>query len=56
MQTNFKSAIAVASTAAALCSMGAVLTTATTAHAADTMSGKSTGVNSCNGTADCLTT
>ena len=55
MQTQFKSAFAIASTAAALFSMGAALTTATTAHAADTMSVKCTGVNSCKGTADCKT-
>ena len=52
MQSNFKSAIAIASAAAALFAMGA---TVTTAHAADDMSVKCAGINSCKGTSDCKT-
>jgi hypothetical protein len=53
MTSNFKSAIAMASAAAALFAMGA--TVSTTAHAADDMSVKCAGVNSCKGTSDCKT-
>jgi len=52
MQSNFKSAIAMASAAAALFALGAPLTAA---HAADDMSVKCSGVNSCKGTSDCKT-
>ncbi len=52
MTSNFKSAIAMASAAAALFAMGA---TVTTAHAADDMSVKCSGVNSCKGSSDCKT-
>ena len=52
MSSNFKSAIAIASAAAALFAMGAPLTVA---HAADDMSVHCSGVNSCKGTSDCKT-
>lgn len=52
MSSNLKSAIAMASAAAALFAMGA---TVTTAHAASDMSVKCSGVNSCKGTSDCKT-
>ena len=52
MQSKIKSAIALASTAAALFAMGGVVTTV---HAADDMSVKCAGVNSCKGTSDCKT-
>lgn len=52
MQSTFKSAIAVASAAAALFALGAPLTTA---HAADDMSVKCAGLNSCKGHSDCKT-
>jgi len=52
MTSNFKSAIAIASAAAALFAMGAPLTVA---HAADDMSVHCSGVNSCKGTSDCKT-
>ena len=52
MSSNFKSAIAIASAAAALFAVSAPLTVA---HAADDMSVKCSGVNSCKGTSDCKT-
>ena len=52
MSSNFKSAIAMASAAAALFAMGAPLTVA---HAADDMSVHCAGLNSCKGTSDCKT-
>ncbi len=52
MSSNFKSAIALASAAAALFALGAPLTVA---HAADDMSVHCSGVNSCKGTSDCKT-
>ena len=52
MSSNFKSAIAMASAAAALFAMGAPLTVA---HAADDMSVHCSGINSCKGTSDCKT-
>ena len=52
MSSNFKSAIALASAAAALFAMGAPLTVA---HAADDMSVYCSGVNSCKGSSDCKT-
>ena len=52
MSSNFKSAIALASAAAALFAMGAPLTAA---HAADDMSVHCSGVNSCKGSSDCKT-
>jgi len=52
MSSNFKSAIAMASAAAALFAMGAPLTVA---HAADNMSVHCSGINSCKGTSDCKT-
>jgi hypothetical protein len=52
MSSNFKSAIAIASAAAALFAMGAPLTVA---HAADDMSVHCSGINSCKGTSDCKT-
>jgi hypothetical protein len=52
MSSNFKSAIALASAAAALFAMGAPLTVA---HAADDMSVHCSGINSCKGTSDCKT-
>ena len=52
MSSNFKSAIALASAAAALFAMGAPLTVA---HAADDMSVHCSGVNSCKGSSDCKT-
>ncbi len=52
MSSNFKSAIAIASAAAALFTMSAPITTA---HAADDMSVHCSGVNSCKGTSDCKT-
>jgi len=50
--SQFKSAIALASTAAALFAMGATVTS--TAQAAD-MSVKCAGLNSCKGHSDCKT-
>ena len=52
MQSKFKSAIALASTAAALFALGG---TVTTVQAADDMSVHCAGVNSCKGTSDCKT-
>ncbi|MDO8457901.1 MAG: hypothetical protein Q7T07_13445 [Burkholderiaceae bacterium] len=52
MSSNFKSAIAMASAAAALFAIGAPLTVA---HAADNMSVHCSGINSCKGTSDCKT-
>ena len=52
MQSTFKSAIALASTAAALFAMGGVVTTV---QAADSMAVHCAGVNSCKGTSDCKT-
>ncbi len=52
MSSNFKSAIAMASAAAALFAMGAPLTVA---HAANDMSVHCSGINSCKGTSDCKT-
>lgn len=52
MSSNFKSAIAMASAAAALFAMGAPLTVA---HAAGDMSVHCSGINSCKGTSDCKT-
>ncbi len=52
MSSKFKSAIALASTAAALFAMSTPLTTA---HAAGDMSVKCAGLNSCKGTSDCKT-
>jgi len=52
MSSNFKSAIALASAAAALFAMGAPLTVA---HAANDMSVHCSGINSCKGTSDCKT-
>ena len=52
MSSNFKSAIAMASAAAALFAIGAPLTVA---HAADDMSVHCSGINSCKGTSDCKT-
>ncbi|MBK7004221.1 MAG: hypothetical protein IPH37_03030 [Burkholderiales bacterium] len=52
MSSNFKSAIAMASAAAALFAVGAPLTVA---HAADDMAVKCSGINSCKGTSDCKT-
>lgn len=52
MQSKFKSAIVLASTAAALFAMGGVVTTV---QAADDMSVHCAGVNSCKGTSDCKT-
>ena len=52
MSSNFKSAIAMASAAAALFAMGAPLTVA---HAAYDMSVHCSGINSCKGTSDCKT-
>jgi hypothetical protein len=51
MSTTFKSALAIASTAAALFAISAPITVA---HA-DDMSVKCSGVNSCKGTSDCKT-
>lgn len=53
MQTTVKSAIALASAAAALFALSATMTT--TVHAADDMSVKCSGVNSCKGSSDCKT-
>ena len=53
MQSKIKSAVAVASAAAALFAMGATVTT--TAHAADMSSVKCAGLNSCKGQSDCKT-
>ena len=52
MQSKIKSAIALASTAAALFAMGGVVTTV---YAADDMSVHCAGVNSCKGISDCKT-
>jgi hypothetical protein len=52
MQSKFKYAIALASTAAALFAMGGAVTTA---QAADDMSVHCAGINSCKGTSDCKT-
>jgi hypothetical protein len=52
MSSNFKSAIAIASAAAALFAMSAPLTLS---HAAADMSVKCSGVNSCKGSSDCKT-
>ena len=52
MSSNFKSAIAMASAAAAMFAMSAPITTA---HAADDMSVHCSGINSCKGTSDCKT-
>jgi len=52
MSSNFKSAIALASAAAALFAMGAPLTVA---QAANDMSVHCSGINSCKGTSDCKT-
>lgn len=52
MSSNVKSAIAIASAAAALFAMSVPLTMA---HAADDMSVKCAGLNSCKGTSDCKT-
>ena len=49
---NFKSGLALATTAAALFSTGLM---ATTAYAADDGMVKCSGVNSCKGTSDCKT-
>lgn len=52
MSSKFKSAVALASTAAALFAMSAPLTTA---HAAEDMSVHCAGLNSCKGHSDCKT-
>ncbi len=52
MSSNFKSAVAIASAAAALFAVSAPLTVA---HAADAPSVKCAGINSCKGTSDCKT-
>lgn len=52
MSSNFKSAIAIASAAAALFAVSAPLTVS---HAADDMGVKCSGINSCKGTSDCKT-
>ncbi|MEO7107847.1 MAG: hypothetical protein ABIZ09_15840 [Rhodoferax sp.] len=52
MQSKFKSAIALASTAAVLFAMGGAVTTV---QAADDMSVHCAGINSCKGTSDCKT-
>ena len=52
MQTTVKSAIALATTAAALFALGGAISTA---QAADNMSVKCAGLNSCKGTSDCKT-
>lgn len=52
MSSHFKSAIALASTAAALFAVSAPITIA---HAADDMGVKCAGINSCKGTSDCKT-
>ncbi len=52
MQSSFKSAIALATTAAALFAMGGAVSTV---QAADDMSVHCAGVNSCKGTSDCKT-
>jgi hypothetical protein len=52
MSSNFKSAIAMASAAAALFAISAPITVA---HAADDMSVHCSGLNSCKGTSDCKT-
>lgn len=54
MQTSFKSAVTLASTAAALFALGGSFT-AGPAQAADTMTVQCAGVNSCKGHADCKT-
>lgn len=51
--SNIKSAIAVASAAAALFAMGTTVTS--TAHAATDMPVKCAGLNSCKGHSDCKT-
>lgn len=53
MSTSIKSTLALASAAAALFAAGTTLST--TAHAADNMSVKCAGLNSCKGTSDCKT-
>lgn len=52
MQSTMKSAIALASTAAALFALGGAVTTV---QAADDMSVHCAGINSCKGTSDCKT-
>ena len=52
MQSKMKSAIALASTAAALFALGG---TVTTVQAADDMSVHCAGINSCKGSSDCKT-
>ena len=52
MSSNFKSAVAMASAAAALFAVSAPLTTA---HAAADMSVKCSGINTCKGSSDCKT-
>lgn len=52
MSSNFKSAVAIATAAAALFAISAPLTVA---HAADDMSVKCSGINNCKGTSDCKT-
>lgn len=54
MQSKIKSAVALASTAAALFALGGAMGVST-AFAADAMSVKCVGVNSCKGTSDCKT-